>query len=304
MILESVRTPQTEKAQVTVGLVTCNSEGYLIQQIESILDQVEVDIHVFILDSGSTDRTIEILKDFKFSYPEVFSITLGDRNSPLESFKKLFCILPADYPVFLCDHDDIWDRDKVKKTLNFMAESGFDIVGTARSYINEANQIIGKSPKPNRGLSFENAMIENVLYGNTISIAAGAMVVAKNLSFSKAVMHDSYLYLYFSAFGKVGYLHENLTHYRIYSRNTVGIKNRNLSKVRKSVKSFREQAIEFEREYAERIPPSLKSSLRIHSKSFKSKSTFQRIICTLRSPTYCQKWTKSIVHKCVSMTIK
>jgi glycosyltransferase involved in cell wall biosynthesis len=304
MILEYVATRQTEKAQVLVGLVTCNSEAYLLQQVASIVNQVGVPIHTFIFDSGSTDKTIQILQEIDSSYPGLFSITLGDRMPPLDSFKELFSILPDNYPVALCDHDDLWDKHKVKRTLDFMVESGLDIVGTARSYINETNQVIGKSPKLNRGLSFENALIENVLYGNTILISAAAMTVTKNLSFSKAVMHDSYLYLYFSAFGKVGYLHEYLTEYRIHRGNTVGIKNRNLITIRKSIKSFQEQAAEFDREFAGRIPSSSRTSLRIHLMGFKSKNMLQNFFYTWRSPAYCQKWSKSIAHKCISMTIK
>lgn len=304
MNLENEQSQQTEKVQVVVGLVTCNSEEYLRQQVESILDQVDVDTHIFVFDSGSTDRTIEILKEFELSYPASFSIVLGNRKAPIESFKNLFCILPIEYPVFICDHDDVWEKTKIIKSLHFMTEFGFDIVGTARTYIDELNQTIGKSHRPNRGLSFENALIENVLYGNTILISSVAMKDVKKLSFSKAVMHDSYLYLYFSAFGKVGYLHEYLTKYRIYSGNTVGIRNRNVVKIQKSVKSFREQSIEFEREYGDTIPSNFRSSLRIHLKSFNSKSAIQRIVFTWRAPVYCQKLSKSLVHKCISMVIK
>ena len=49
--------------KVQVLLSTYNGEKYLKEQIESILKQKEVDIHLLVRDDGSSDSTIKILEE-------------------------------------------------------------------------------------------------------------------------------------------------------------------------------------------------------------------------------------------------
>ena len=49
--------------KVQVLLSTYNGEKYIKEQIESILNQKEVEIALLIRDDGSTDKTIQILEE-------------------------------------------------------------------------------------------------------------------------------------------------------------------------------------------------------------------------------------------------
>ena len=48
---------------ITVLLSTYNGERYLREQIESILRQEGVEVHLFVRDDGSTDSTLSILDE-------------------------------------------------------------------------------------------------------------------------------------------------------------------------------------------------------------------------------------------------
>lgn len=50
---------------VAVLMSTYNGEKYLREQIDSILNQSEVDIQLVIRDDGSTDGTKKILKEYR-----------------------------------------------------------------------------------------------------------------------------------------------------------------------------------------------------------------------------------------------
>ena len=50
--------------KVCVLMSTYNGEQFVNEQIESILNQIEVDIHIIIRDDGSVDNTVNIIKAF------------------------------------------------------------------------------------------------------------------------------------------------------------------------------------------------------------------------------------------------
>ena len=58
------------KPLIAVLLATYNGEKYLAEQINSIIYQKEVNIHLYISDDGSSDQTIHIIKSFIKKYPK------------------------------------------------------------------------------------------------------------------------------------------------------------------------------------------------------------------------------------------
>ena len=57
---------------VSVCIATYNGEKYLRQQIESILPQLSKEDEIVISDDCSTDRTVEILKEFNDERIKIF----------------------------------------------------------------------------------------------------------------------------------------------------------------------------------------------------------------------------------------
>lgn len=57
--------------QVAVVMSTYNGEKYIREQINSILTQEDVDIHLFIRDDGSKDSTLSIIKEFDMKYANI-----------------------------------------------------------------------------------------------------------------------------------------------------------------------------------------------------------------------------------------
>ena len=50
--------------RVTVLLSTYNGERYLREQLDSVLEQQNVQINILVRDDGSSDNTINILKQY------------------------------------------------------------------------------------------------------------------------------------------------------------------------------------------------------------------------------------------------
>ena len=73
--------------KVSVLMGVQNLEKYISQSIESVLTQTFTDFEFIILDDGSTDRTLEIIKEYAakddriryFSFPQKMEMCIRDR---------------------------------------------------------------------------------------------------------------------------------------------------------------------------------------------------------------------------------
>ena len=61
----SIETNQSATPPVTLITVTFNSEKYLEETIQSVIDQSYNNIEYIIIDGGSTDNTVEIIKKYR-----------------------------------------------------------------------------------------------------------------------------------------------------------------------------------------------------------------------------------------------
>lgn len=108
-----------------------NEERYVEKSIESILNQTFIDFEFIILDDGSTDRSVEVIKSFiddriKFFKSEkkgvVFQLNVGIEKSEAPFIARM-------------DADDISELTRLEKQYIFLINNcDIDLVGT--NYIN------------------------------------------------------------------------------------------------------------------------------------------------------------------------
>lgn len=98
---------------VSVALASYNGEKYIEEQIRSILKNLELQDEIIVSDDGSTDRTLEIIKEI--NDPRVMVI-----EGPGKGIKANFANAIANCGgrfIFLSDQDDIWADNKVDKVV-------------------------------------------------------------------------------------------------------------------------------------------------------------------------------------------
>lgn len=101
-----------DKKNVLVLMSTYNGEKYLREQIDSILNSAGVEVGILVRDDGSTDSTIDILKEYK-STGKV-SYYVGKNIGPAQSFRDLIKVCDKNYFAYAyADQDDIWSDDKL-----------------------------------------------------------------------------------------------------------------------------------------------------------------------------------------------
>lgn len=115
-----------DNLKLSVVMATYNGEKYICNQIDSILKQTLPIDEIIICDDGSTDSTLEIIKEYEIKYPfiklYINKISLG----PNGNFKKAFSYASGDL-MLPCDQDDIWYPNKVELLYNSLSDE-YDLV--------------------------------------------------------------------------------------------------------------------------------------------------------------------------------
>lgn len=257
---------------VEILLSTYNGEEFLETQLSSLLVQDYSNISVTIRDDGSTDNTTNIIKEC-CSCHENFKYSFGENVGVINSFFDLLQDASnADYYMF-CDQDDYWKEDKVSRAVTILNEypEHIPLLYCSQTELVASNEngeftVMGHWPRlPNKPLSVSNALVENVAVGCTIMMNSLArdLILTRIPNYSKIIMHDWWVYLCVSAFGKVVFDDKASILYRQHANNTVGVERNIIKKWYTRYKRFsnkgklqllRKQAIEFWNLYGERLP--------------------------------------------------
>ena len=99
---------------ISIVMATYNGGLYLEQQMESIVVQTYPNIEIIIVDDCSTDNTIEILQMFQQKYSNIKLFNNAANLGYIKNFEKGCSLASGEY-IALCDQDDYWHPDKLKK---------------------------------------------------------------------------------------------------------------------------------------------------------------------------------------------
>jgi glycosyltransferase involved in cell wall biosynthesis len=221
-VVERVATQN--RPRVCVLLSTYNGERFLGEQLDSILAQQDVEVLLLVRDDGSSDGTLQILERYASAHPSI-QVHKGANLGVVRSFLELMRLAPAE-PGWLfafCDQDDFWLADKLARAARTLdaGSSMPQMYCSAVQYVDSTLQPIGISATGLRP-SFANALVENIATGCTVvfNSAANQLVLAHVPT--RALMHDWWLYLVVSAFGKVIFDPEPGIRYRQHGGNVIG----------------------------------------------------------------------------------
>lgn len=140
---------------VSIILPVYNSEYYLEDCLLSILNQTFEAFELIIIDDGSTDNSINIIKRFEHSdrrIVAVYKINSGITNTLNKGISL------AKYNI-ICrmDADDISHPQRLEKQIKLIED--YDIIGSNASLINDKGKIIGKVVLPKFNKEIEQSLL-------------------------------------------------------------------------------------------------------------------------------------------------
>lgn len=223
---------------VAVLMSTYNGEKFLREQLDSIFNQDNVAVKLFVRDDGSTDGTVGIVREYAQRFP--VEIILDRENvRPGESFMRLvyrYADEPdIDYYAF-ADQDDVWLPKKMCTAIEKLNMIGKDMPAlySSNQYIYTNGENKGVRHKEPQRVDLISHMTKNTIAGCTFVFnKALAQLVAgvdrPDPRILRYRLHDAWLMLVAIACGKAVYDEESHMLYRIHEENTVGVKEIPLS---------------------------------------------------------------------------
>jgi glycosyltransferase involved in cell wall biosynthesis len=230
---------------ISVLMPAYNSELYIAEAIESILNQSYQNIELIIFDDGSSDNTRQVIQSF--DDPRIVKI-LSDQNYGVVRARNDMIDRASGQYIALMDADDIADRTRLEKQLRSLEAGECDLCGSAQWVLDEASGKIKKSKD-----KFTDADLRSLLSvycGLCNSAMMGKAEIFKRFKYDTTILtsEDYYLWVVMAAAGyRFLNLKERLITYRRYPAQTSSV----------HLDKFRITTIEVQKKYLELLGISL-----------------------------------------------
>jgi len=206
---------------VSVLMPAFNSELYIAEAIESILNQTYSNIELIIFEDGSNDNTRVVIE--RYQDPRIVKI-LSDQNCGVVRARNEMIDRARGQYIALMDADDIADSTRIEKQIERLVSGDCDICGSSQWVLDEATQKIKKSK--DRYSDADVRALLAVYCSLCNSTVTGKAEIFKRFKYDTAILtsEDYYLWVQMAA---AGYhflnLKERLITYRRYPAQTSSV---------------------------------------------------------------------------------
>lgn len=219
------------KVSILVLMSTYNGQEFVTSQIDSILNQKNVDVKLLIRDDGSKDNTVKIINS-KYSNNSRVELILGKNVGCVNSFNELVkeAVKKHDFNYFsFSDQDDVWNDTKLISGIELLEKASNEDYNIPKAYC--CNLMISDSEaKPicslykfNVNLNTSNMLVSNKATGCTMVFNRAMAQLYSEHPAKSPSYHDYWMGLMAVYFGKLYFDNNCHIFYRQHSNNVVGV---------------------------------------------------------------------------------
>ncbi len=205
---------------ISVALAAYKGEKYIEAQIRSILPQLSHDDEIIVSDDRPGGMTEKIVKRIAAEDSRVIWVE-GKSKGVVSNFVNAIRYCKGD-KIFLCDQDDVWLPDKVKRIMEAFDE-GYDLV-LHNAYITDGElNITDYSFFEKRGS--KKGVLRNIFKNSYMGccMAFDRKLLKKIMPMPRSIpMHDQWIGILAEIYGRVKFLDLPLIYYRVHGGNVTG----------------------------------------------------------------------------------
>ncbi|MGC9502456.1 glycosyltransferase [Baaleninema sp.] len=154
---------------ISVVIPVYNGEATIRSTLESVLDQTFRDFELIVIDDGSTDNTVDVVKSIAderislYSYPNAGQAESRNRGAKLASGEFLSFI----------DADDLWTSDKLDAQLQALKDHPDAAVAYSwTAHVDESDRFFRHGPR----LSFEGNVYDKLIINDFVGSGSNVLV--------------------------------------------------------------------------------------------------------------------------------
>ena len=213
-----------QKPEVTVFMAVYNGEKFISQAIESVLQQTFKNFELLIIDDGSKDNSISIIK--KYADNRIRLLKNENNLGLFRTRNKGIAEAQGKYFATL-DCDDIAVKKRLALHLKYFHENKNAAVSAGRiKYINHLSKKIGSSAPIHGDEDYVKALLlfTNIFINSATMID---MAILKKLMYREGFepAEDYDLFERIAAEYKIGVINDFLSSYRVHNSNISSIKS-------------------------------------------------------------------------------
>ncbi len=193
--------------KVSVVIPTFNRKDFVLEAIDSVVNQTVKPFEIIVVDDGSTDGTGDLIKK---KYPDVVYIYQENRGVSAARNTGIK-IAKGDY-IALLDSDDLWKKKKLEKHMNFIKQNPqFRVSQTDEVWIRNGKFVNPmKKHKKYGGFIFPQCLPLCIVSPSAVIIERGVFDDYGLFDETMPACEDYDMWLRVSAFEPIGLLEEKL----------------------------------------------------------------------------------------------
>jgi colanic acid biosynthesis glycosyl transferase WcaI len=205
---------------ISVVMAVYNGHRYLLEQLRSVLAQLEEGDELIVIDDASSDDSADIVR--QLAAPAIRLFTNPRNLGVVKSFERGLGLARQPF-VFLCDQDDVWLPGKrAAYVAAFLQDPTISVVVSDAQLIDGDGGLVADSYMTTVRGGFDGSLlgtvVRNRFLGCVMAVRRDLLKVA--LPIPRGVpMHDMWLGMLGGMFGTVRYLPQPYLQYRRHGRN-------------------------------------------------------------------------------------
>jgi len=218
--------------KISVCMATYNGANHIRPQLMSILKQLGPNDELVVVDDGSTDDTVKIIKSFNDSRIQLYmnEVNIGAART----FDRALHLALGDL-IFLSDQDDRWCDNKISTICGIFASQDVDLIVHDARIVAE-NHVISNSlfKDGNSSAGVIKNFVSNTYTGSCMAFKRDILskVLPISAKASISIYHDAWIGILAEYFGyKIAFIDVPLIELNRHDRNASTAKRRKIIRI-------------------------------------------------------------------------
>lgn len=221
--------------KVSVFMPVYNSARFLDDSIKSILSQTFIDFDLIIVNDGSTDNSLDIIKKYQLAYNRIIVVDRPHRGTAVTRNEGL-ALAKGEY-LALMDSDDTMHPERLSRQIDFL-DNNKNIVacGTMMKQFGEKSSVVRQPLDPD---IIKIALLFSPSISNATAMMRLSKIVENKITYKETDFQsqDYRFWAKVSQIGKISNINKVLYYYRSHKNQATQAHRHNQLKIHKEIAS-------------------------------------------------------------------